>query len=414
MRRFIFLIAFAVTASLLAVSFASACDIRTEIAGAQTALASASLKVGIKEYRYTEVRAGSKKVFKDPEREIALILLNPELCETRTVTIIKRGDRLIAPSGYGIETVRRVNGIRWNDWATDYRVTKPEGWFVVANVFPRVTSEFPKKRVIENIFYVSYAPELHLPEFVQAGQEHMLSLARRALEELRSEAVPSAALPGTLLADSPAAKPEWLARLGPIEHTDMTEFVLDPDWTIERAFIRIGLNGDQFGTYTCSKASACGLMQFTDTSHTDARTGKILPGTYTLLRRSYPAAELDPDFTHGARDQLNAMKAAYLHHDDILRRLIEAFGPSIMDDPAVLEELVAAGYNGGPTYVIRAYEAKLQKKSPDWITALPACKTTPKPGCIPRETKEYIAVKLRYLRDHWTSHLLSKADQSPD
>lgn len=401
MYRFIFSIPGALVACMLFASSALACDIPAEIAAVQDEVSARPLRIGTKDYRYTEVRAGTKKTISDPEREIALVLLNLESCQTRTVQIIKRGDQLIAPSGYHIEPVRRVNGIRWNDWATDYRVNEPSGWVVVANAFPHVISGSGKKRIVENVFYISYTPELHRPEFVRAGQDHLLALARQALQELRSDRVSSLAMPEILLADTPASRPEWLARLAPMEHTDMTEFVLDPDWTIERAFIRIGLNGDRFGTYTCSKAAACGLMQFTK-------------GSYDLLRKAYPTAHLDPDFTRGARNQLNAMKAAYLHHDDILRQLIEVFGPSITNDRVVLEELEDGGYNGGSKYIIQAYKQSLKKKSIDWISTLPACKGKSRNGCMPRETKEYVAVKLRYLRDHYTGPTVARADQSPD
>jgi hypothetical protein len=111
------------------------CDRLKQIDSAESLLAPVELFVGTKEYRYTEKRAGSVSVFKDPEKQIALELLNTEDCSLSQVIITKRGDALIAPPGYDIEVVARVNGIRWNNWATEYRVNSPEGLTVMANKY---------------------------------------------------------------------------------------------------------------------------------------------------------------------------------------------------------------------------------------------------------------------------------------
>jgi hypothetical protein len=379
-------------------SLTQTCDIYKVLKTPDKEFMAVPIHVGTKEYRYTENRGGAKKAYKDPEKEIVLRVLDTEHCTTRPVVITKRGDRLIAPSGYDIEAVTRVNGIRWNNWATQYRITTPEHLMVLQNRYPYVKGEGKHRQIIE-IVYTGYNTDLHIPELVQAGRDYMRSLAQQARSELRAQKVPSRAIPGLLLADTSVANPEWLSRLGPIEHMDMSEFILDPSWTVEHALIRIGANGDAFAAYTCNFAGACGLMQFTDNSGRDSKTGRILPGTYTALRRAYPEAKLDPDFVNGARNPLNAMKAAYLHFDAVLSRLIDALGADILINTAVLEELEDASYNGGPERAIQAYQSALKHGTADWTQALPTCRARGQKDCLPLETKEYVAAKLRFLRN---------------
>jgi len=371
-----------------------ACDLAAEALKADPELDSITPKVGVKDYAYIEVRGGVRKPFTDPEKEIALRVINKDSCEQQIIFITKRGDTLISPDGWKIEAVRRANGIRWNNWATQYRITGPEHWVVLRNRYPLVQGE-GKRRRVTNITYSPYSGDLHLPLLVEAGRDYMTNLAQRALDRLRTLKVPSRAMKGVLLADTPIARPEVSARLGPIEHMDFGEFVLDPVWSMEHAFIRIALNGDGFAQFTCSKASACGLMQFTDNALRDTK-GVLHAGTYTTLRRNYPAAKLNPNFEEGARDPLNAMIASYLHHDNALRYLIKRFGPSITDHQQLLDELVGGIYNGGETYTGDAYAASLKKKVSDWTQALKTCRLKPYVNCIPGETVGYVT-KLREL-----------------
>jgi hypothetical protein len=407
-----------------------ACDIIAQIDAFRSEMASISLNVGEKDIRYTETRANTVRTFREPETQIALGLLNLTTCERRVVTITKHGDKLTnVPSGYDIEVATRANGISWNYWNTTYKVNSPSGWFVAADVYPIKETQTVQKtvklkngktkqvatsvKVVVPIFYVPFSEEMDRPEFVQMGQDYLLNLSRNALDALRRRGVMSRAYPGTLIADTAIARPEWLARIAPMEHTDMTELVLDPDWTFSRIFTQIGLNRGDFATHTCSKAAACGLMQITDNSTRDAK-GRIQYGTYTSLRLAYAAAGLNKDYLAGARDPLNAMMLAYLHNDDILYKLMKTFGGSITDDSGQLEELVFAGYNGGDHYITQALQAKIKKKLADWTTALPSCRRWQKNGCLPAETRDYIAAKLRYLRDQWPVRQLTQAVKTPD
>mgnify|MGYP001614317181 CR=1 FL=1 len=374
------------------------CDIPAKIDESRSLLEPITLNVGSNEYRYTEARAGRTLMFKDPEKDIALALMNLETCELRTVVVTKRGDTLITPREYDIDVVRRANGIRWNNWATEFVINRPEGFAVIANSYPyikvtttktttknkagkKVTTTKTEKTTVP-VFYTGYTKDLHTPELVLGGRAYLEQLAQRAYDELRRLNVQSLASPGARVADVSSLKPSYLARLAPNEHMDMTEFILDPLWTAERIQVVIAANRDRVASYTCSPASACGLMQFT-------------AGTYVMMQRLYPAALLTGDFVNGARDPFNAMKAAVLLHDYNLSQLTGTFGESITSDPR-LEEYLAAAYNTGIGRVIKIVRIAKKNKSPDWAEV----RGSRSGERLLAETKGYIA-KLRFLKDHW-------------
>lgn len=375
------------------------CDRLEQIDNAEKLLKPVELSVGTKDYRYTEKRAGKVTAFKDPEKQIALELLDVEKCTLDQVIITKRGDKLIAPSGYVIEAVTRANGIRWNNWATEYRINAPTGLVVVTNKYPLIREEkiprtvrnkngkrvtvYDTVRTVTQVVYTPYSKELHVPEMVSGGREYLTDLAKRAYEDLRRLQVPSQAAGNKLVADISALKPEFIERLVPNELMDLTEFTLDPTWTTERIHVVIGANRDRVASYTCSKAKACGLMQFTS-------------GTYALMAKLYPEARLNNDFIDGARDPLNAMKAAVLLHDYNLAVLMNAFGDGIAADPK-LEEYLAAAYNTGVGRVKSVLAVALRTKAADWAKVNGKKKNEHLLG----ETKGYIA-KLRFLRDQWS------------
>jgi hypothetical protein len=386
---------------------APACNLTERIEAARSLLEPIAVSIGATTHRYTERRAGSNMTFRDSEKTIALALMNSESCELSTTIITKRGDQLIAKPGFVIEPVTRSNGIRWNNWATEFRITEPAHTLVVSLKYPyqrdqrvartvksakgKTRTVYETKSVTIPIYYTPYSRELHVPELVQGGEEHLSSLAERAYADLRERGVTSYAVPGMLVANVDALRPEYVIRLAPIEHMDLTEFLLDPSWTTERIHVVIGANLERVATYTCSKASACGLMQFTK-------------GTYGYMRKLYPAAGLIESFEDGARDQFNAMKAALLLHDHNSSQLIDAFGPDILNDPR-LEEYLAAAYNTGVARVIAVVSAAKKKKVSDWADASGARRGS---KLLP-ETKGYIA-KLRFLRDSWQQEPLAQAE----
>jgi hypothetical protein len=380
-----------------------ACDVLETARNLRETMTALPLTVGSREYRYTEVRGGAPRTYKDPEKTIHLGLVNPLSCETDIVTIRKRGDDLVAPDGYVIEAVRRANGIRWNNWATEYAVESPSDWIVGAVVYPYVTDEKFSRQVRSRtgristvtqtrevtlpVFYVPFGPHLQTQGVVERGRAYMDDLVAQAYAELRALKVPSRAVPGTLVADVEAIHPSDLASLGPNEHMDETEFLLDPVYTASRVYSLIAANGAEYGRYTCSKASACGLMQFTTP-------------TYRDMVKFYPTARLMADTLEGRRDHLNSMKAAILLWDSQLAIFIDRLGAGIAGD-ARLPELQTSAYNTGPGRTASVYQVSLDKNIGEWTEAKGRdCRRPTYRQCLLPETKGYIA-KRRFLASDW-------------
>lgn len=375
-----------------------------KIIEAKNLLKDVSLTVGDKPIAYTETRytsvngklAPTVKNFKEPEKQIALAVLNTQSGQIQIVTVTKRGSELIVPSGFNIDILQRPNGIIWNGWNTAYKINIPEHSVVIANVYPDETDTkvarkvkgktvYSTQRTIKYQLYSPYSPDLHSSELVKSGQDYTASVIEKAFNDLRVAGVKSRAISGKLVSDVFTYHADFFDRIPILEQTDLTEFQIDPQNTIERVKVIIGANQDQAFILTCNSSSACGWLQFT-------------PGTYANIVKSYPSAKLIKDFKTGAADHLNSMKAAILLYDENLRGLILAHGKEIINDPK-LEEYLASSYNGAPRWVHKTLQASILSGIQDWIDAL-----TSKTGGLKDETKGYL-VKLRYLQEHAPSSL---------
>jgi len=338
------------------------------------------LKVGDKDIEYEENRIsinGAKitttiKKLKDPGKEIGLKLLNIETGEIQIIKITKKGAELISPTGYNIEVVERVNGIRWNDWNTLYKVIEPADTIVVKNLYPKV-EKVNGKNMVENVLYSPYSDALHIPELITAGNEYIRTTVLAAFDRLAQNKVESETFDGQLVSDVKYLSTRFFMRLPLLEQSDLTEFLLDPQGTVERVKVIIAANGSLAYSKTCSKATACGWIQFT-------------PGTYGMIRRSYPEAGLIDDFEKGAADHVNSMMAAILLYDYNLAGLVVRHGNQILDDQR-LEEYLAASYNGSPLTASKSLKASLVGRLIDWVAGLKS------------ETKGFMA-KLRYLQEN--------------
>jgi hypothetical protein len=87
-------------------------------------------------------------------------------------------------------------------------------------------------------------------------------------------------------------------------------------------------------------------MQFTN------RRGN---GTYSMVVRRCPAAQIDPSFERGATNLLNAMKAAICLFDVELKQMRAEIRWPYRSNPAVLGIFPVAAYNGGPRNVTKLY-----------------------------------------------------------
>jgi hypothetical protein len=196
------------------------------------------------------------------------------------------------------------------------------------------------------IVYLPYTEDTFDPRFVTGGRDFLLTTARRAMDELRNANVPSAAFPGELLADVIPA--EVIATLAVIEQTDDEDFLEKGKDAFDEVLSQYGLKREEAFRYSVSSAKALGAMQFTN------RHGN---GTYSLVVRRCPGAELDSNFERGATRLPNAMKAAVCLLDIELSQMSSEIRSAYRTNPEVLGIFAVAAYNGGPRNVAKLYRA---------------------------------------------------------
>jgi hypothetical protein len=194
------------------------------------------------------------------------------------------------------------------------------------------------------IVYLPFNEDTLDPLFVSGGTEFLISTARKAIEEFRFAKAPSVAFPGELLADVVPA--EVISTLAVIEQTDDADFVQKKSGAFNEVLSQYGLKREEAYRYSVSSAAALGPMQFTN---------KRGNGTYALVVRRCPAANLDPNFERGATDLLNAMKAAICLFDIELSQMRSDIRVAYRDNKEVLGIFPVAAYNGGPRNVAKLY-----------------------------------------------------------
>jgi hypothetical protein len=222
---------------------------------------------------------------------------------------------------------------------------------VYGRKFPVFDSTLLKKKqwraVVQTarpIVYLPFTEDTFDPLFVSGGKEFLLSTARRAIADLRTTAVPSAAFPGELLADVVPA--EVITTLAVIEQTDDADYMEKKEQAVDEVLSQYGLKREEAYRYSVSKAAAIGPMQFTN------KKGK---GTYAAVVRRCPGARLDPNFERGATNLQNAMKAAICLMDIELSQMRSDIQLAYRANPTVLGIFPVAAYNGGPRNVSKLY-----------------------------------------------------------
>lgn len=364
------------------------------------ASASLELKVSKKDHVYYEnritrdsrgrIRVAQKRLT-DPEREIALVIMDLITGDLDLIKITEKGNNLTVPPGYEIENVTRPNGITNNAWNTCRRVITPENKAIILNVWPhyvnervpRVSKNKRGKTItthqtierIDNRVYGPYCEEVHVAEFVQSGVDRRKSIPRQAMDILRERGVMSRAFPDKLIADVEHLRLEYFEGLSLIEHMDYGEFLLDPRKSAERVDVILGMNGENGYRFTCSRAGACGWVQYTKR-------------TWNAIDSKYPAVQL-PAFETGAPDHLYSMIAAILLFDNNLDSAIKKFGLSILNNSDLLGEMLFANFNGGTVRPYGALKASILKSLEDWLT-----------NPMRTETQQYIE-KWRYVRSDY-------------
>jgi hypothetical protein len=222
---------------------------------------------------------------------------------------------------------------------------------VYGRKFPVFDNKLVKRRqwaaVVQTakpIVYLPFTEDTFDPAFVSGGKDFLIATARKALDELRKAHAPSAAFPGTLLAD--AIPLEVVTTLAVIEQTDDRDYIEKQAVAFDEVLSQYGLKQDEAYRYSVSSAHALGPMQFTN------RKGR---GTYSMVVRRCPDARLDPVFETGATNTLNAMKAAICLLDMELAGMRSDIREAYQKDPAVLGIFPVAGYNGGARNVNKLY-----------------------------------------------------------
>lgn len=201
------------------------------------------------------------------------------------------------------------------------------------------------------IVYLPFTDDTLDPLLVSGGKEYLLETARQAIEELRLANAPSVAFPGQLLADVVPA--EVITTLAVIEQTDDADFVREKQDAVDEVLNHYGLKREEAFRYSVSSASALGPMQFTN------RRGN---GTYALVVRRCPLANIDPNFERGATNLLNAMKAAICLFDIELLQMRTDIRLAYQDNMQVLGIFPVAAYNGGPRNVTKLYKVMNRMK----------------------------------------------------
>jgi hypothetical protein len=229
---------------------------------------------------------------------------------------------------------------------------------VYGRKFPVFDNDLIKRRqwsaavqTAKPIVYLPFTEDTFDPGFVSSGKEFLVATARKALEELRHSAVPSAAFPGELLAD--VIPVQVITTLAVIEQTDDHDYVEKQALAFDEVLSQYGLKQEEAYRYSVSRAKALGPMQFTN------RKGN---GTYALVVRSCPGATLDPNFERGATNLLNAMKAAVCLLDLDLAGMREDIRLAYRANPEVLGIFPVAAYNGGFRNVAKLYRVLTRMK----------------------------------------------------
>ncbi len=201
------------------------------------------------------------------------------------------------------------------------------------------------------IVYLPFTEDTFDPGFVTSGKDFLVTTAHKAIEELRVAKVPSAAFPGELLAD--VIPPQVITTLAVIEQTDDGDYLEKQARAFEEVLSQYGLKQEEAYRYSVSRAKALGPMQFTN------RRGN---GTYALVVRRCPRANLDPVFERGATNLLNAMKAAVCLLDLDLAGMREDIRLAYRANPVVLGIFPVAAYNGGSRNVAKLYRVLTRMK----------------------------------------------------
>lgn len=280
----------------------------------------------------------------DTWREMTLAVWHRETDTMTTVHLRKSGAKLqlLGKDDDPFDvTVKRSNGIN-----TEFIFEEPGTRLVVAVRYPIITvtgSGKNRKITVDEVLYTPYAAAFHTPEMITEGRRVLDGHIAAAEAAFRASAVRSRAVSGTLLADR--TDTALVTALALIEHTDRTVLERDPTRALEVFYVTLALNPEDAYAYSKSSAGATGIMQF-------------MPTTYARLAKRMEYGLLTDALT-GSRNVANAVKAQMAFTDlleaDVKGKAKIASGGAL-PDRMLMDEYIAAAYNGGGPRVKKAIE----------------------------------------------------------
>jgi hypothetical protein len=306
-------------------------DLLDQIEDARKALRDEKVDVVKAQVGTRRVRIGRRKYTQVPVigvvgREMAISVADPA-GKIHIVRGIKRDKGLeVLTPGY-ILSVRRDNGFN-----SDIAVISPQGGRVLAVKYPVMNdrNRFGAGEPVIQAVYTPYSAEIKTPEVIERGIKVQDEFIDKAYKRLKERDVYSFAFSGRKVSD--VIPKDLLIVLLANEHIDPSEFKSEAHTRllVEQVLTIIGTNEDKAYAYTISPAGAFGLVQ-------------MIPSTYALLLRKYPAARLNPSFAQGMTDPINAVMAQILLCDSdwqAIRSVQEV-------DKDKIGPYLAAAYNGG-------------------------------------------------------------------
>ncbi|MBI4434117.1 hypothetical protein HY632_05065 [Candidatus Uhrbacteria bacterium] len=200
------------------------------------------------------------------------------------------------------------------------------------------------------VVYTPYSEALHRPELITVGEQMLAREIQSARARLVARGVRSTTFSDQLVtAVIPAATTETITVVEKIDHDEFADCQRSEQASVRAAclqrlmevpYVVLAVNGDDAYRCAVSGAGARGYMQF-------------MRGTWSMIQRAYPAAEL-PSFAEGAHDHVVSIMAAILLNDYNLRFLEEPHRTKLGAEPEFLTLFSAAAYNGNPKWAKKA------------------------------------------------------------
>jgi hypothetical protein len=279
------------------------------------------------------IKVGRRKYQQVPimgivERQMAIVVMDSK-GDLQIVRAIKKekgkGFEVLTPGV--ILSMRKANGIN-----SDIACIQPANGKVLAVRYPvsNENNRFGSGGEVIQAVYTPFSPEIRTEEVVKAGLKIQTDFINKAYDRLKSRDVTSAAFPPNKVTE---VIPKQILKVLLInEHIDPSLFKSEglARSLSEQVLTIIATNRDRAYAYSVSSAGARGLVQ-------------MIPSTYALMLRKYPLAGLNPSYSSGMVDPVNAIMAQIL--------LCDADWQSISRRKQIPKEQIgpylAAAYNGG-------------------------------------------------------------------